>query len=162
MGEEEGKGSLPGSNVHEVDKGPRLAEAAGGQTQGEEGHGDAQAEADPGQEHGEQAGEEHPWREADGEAGRLPEVPPHPAPRATCVLTYGGEEPPDHKEREDLPGEEEVGQQAPQDDADKGHAKQQGGQEATLRTGGESVQVHAHPRQDTAGPRGAVHTAASR
>lgn len=77
---EEGKGSLPGSNVHEVDKGPRLAEAAGGQTQDQEGHGDAQAEADPGQEHGEQAGEEHPWREADGEAGRLPAVPPPTPP----------------------------------------------------------------------------------
>lgn len=95
----------------------------------------------------------------DGELGSCPSSPPPHSP-ATCTLTYGGEEPPEDKEREDVSGEEEVRQQAPQDDADKGHAKQQGGQEATLRTRGESVQVHAHPRRAGSSPGCRPHPAA--
>lgn len=76
-----------------------MAEAAGGKTQHQEGHGDAEAGGDPGQGHRAHSGEENP---------------------------YCSEQFPDDNESEELSGEEEICQQASKEGAEKGDTEQQG------------------------------------
>lgn len=51
---------------------------------------------------------------------------PHPVPGPTSVLTDSSEQLPDDDESEELPGEEEICQEASQESADEGDTEHQG------------------------------------
>lgn len=76
-----------------------MAEAAGGKTQHQEGHGHAEAGGDPGQGHREHSWEENP---------------------------YYSEQFPDDHESEEFSGEEKICQQASKESAHKGDTEQHG------------------------------------